>query len=123
MENQILTLVTFFPLMGIILLLFVPKTRHDTIKAVSFIVAFINLLWSIWMYAMFDPVASGMQFEVNIPWVSGFGIHYHLGIDGISLLLIMLTTILSTIVMISSWNAIKTGVKDILSRCSCSRQE
>ena len=111
MENQILTLVTFFPLMGIILLLFVPKTRHDTIKAVSFIVAFINLLWSIWMYAMFDPVASGMQFEVNIPWVSGFGIHYHLGIDGISLLLIMLTTILSTIVMISSWNAIKTGVK------------
>ncbi|PKK82192.1 MAG: NADH-quinone oxidoreductase subunit M [candidate division Zixibacteria bacterium HGW-Zixibacteria-1] len=111
MENQILTLVTFFPLVGIILLLFVPKERHDSIKAISLIIAFINMLWSIWMYMMFDPVAKGMQFEINIPWVQGFGIHYHLGIDGISLLLIMLTTILSTIIMISSWNAVKTGIK------------
>jgi len=111
MENQILTLVTFFPLVGIILLLFVPKARHDSIKAISLIIAFITMLWSIWMYSMFDPVAIGMQFEINVPWVSSFGINYHLGIDGISLLLIMLTTILSTIVMISSWNSIKTGVK------------
>ncbi|MFH2037744.1 MAG: NADH-quinone oxidoreductase subunit M [Candidatus Zixiibacteriota bacterium] len=111
MENQILTLVTFFPLIGVFLLLLVPKNSDSTIKGVSLLITFITFLLSLWLYFMFDPFASGMQFEVNIPWVSGFGINYHIGIDGISLLLIMLTTILSVIVIISSWNSIKTGVK------------
>jgi len=111
MGNQILTIVTFFPLIGALLLLFIPKGRHDSVKSIALIIAFITFLFSIWMYAMFDPIASGMQFEINLPWISGFGIHYHLGIDGISLLLIMLTTILSVIVIISSWNAIKVDVK------------
>nr|MBN2276986.1 NADH-quinone oxidoreductase subunit M [candidate division Zixibacteria bacterium] len=111
MENQILTLVTFFPLIGAGLLLFIPRSQHQSIKSIALIIAFINFLFSVWMYAMFEPVATGMQFEINIPWVTGFGISYHLGIDGISLLLIMLTTILSMIVMISSWKAITTGIK------------
>ncbi len=111
MEQQILTLVTFFPLLGVALLLFVPRDRADTIRGVALIIAFITLLWSVWMYAMFEPVASGMQFEVNIPWIKAFGISYHLGIDGISLLLIMLTTILTVIAMISSWTSIQKAVK------------
>ncbi len=111
MEQQILTLVTFFPLLGVILLLFVPRERADTVKAVALIIAFITFLWSLWMYAMFEPIASGMQFEVNVPWIEVFGIHYHLGIDGISLLLIMLTTILTVIALISSWTSIQTSVK------------
>jgi len=111
MGNQILTLVTFFPLLGVILLALVPKERHDTVKSVALIITFVTFLLSVWLYAMFEPLAPGMQFEVNIPWIAGFGIHYHLGIDGISLLLIMLTTILSVIVIMSSWTAIKTGVK------------
>lgn len=111
MENQILTLVTFFPLIGVILLLFVPRQQHDSVKSIALIIAFITFLFSVWMYAMFDPVANGMQFEINIPWISGFGISYHLGIDGISLLLIMLTAVLSLIAILSSWSAIKTGVK------------
>jgi len=111
MEDQILTLVTFFPLIGAILLMLVPRERHDSVKSIALIIAFITFLLSVFMYTMFDPVAYGMQFEINVPWVSGFGIHYHLGIDGISLLLIMLTTILGVIVIISSWGAITTGVK------------
>ncbi len=111
MEQQILTLVTFFPLVGVILLLFVPRERADTVKAVALIIAFITFLWSLWMYAMFEPIANGMQFEVNVPWIAAFGIHYHLGIDGISLLLIMLTTILTVIALISSWTSVQTSVK------------
>jgi NADH-quinone oxidoreductase subunit M len=111
MENEILTLVTFFPLIGAVLLLFVPRSQHDSVKSIALITAFITFLLSIWMYSMFDPVANGMQFEVNIPWIPGFGINYHLGIDGISLLLIMLTTVLSAVVMLSSWKAITTGIK------------
>jgi len=110
MEDHILTLVTFFPLLGSILLLLVPKNQHDSIKSLALIFAFITFLLSVFMYVMFEPVALGMQFEINIPWISD-AISYHLGIDGISLLLIMLTTILSLIAILSSWTSIKTAVK------------
>ncbi len=111
MENQILTLLTFFPLVGVIYLLFVPKEDHKQIKYAALLTAGITFLISVWLYLIFDPIANGMQFEINVPWVSGFGIGFHLGIDGISLLLIMLTTLLSVIVIISSWDSIKFGVK------------
>ncbi|NOY88785.1 MAG: NADH-quinone oxidoreductase subunit M, partial [FCB group bacterium] len=111
MERDILTLITFFPLVGVILLLFVPKDRHDTIKSLSLIISFVTFLLSIWLYFMFDPIANGMQFEINIPWVSSLGISYHMGIDGISLLLILLTTLLSMLSILSSWKSITTGVR------------
>lgn len=111
MENQILTVVTFFPLVGVVLMLIIPGTRHDLLKAIALLIALGTFLFSIWMYAIFDPIANGMQFEIDIPWISGFGIHYHMGIDGISLLLILLTTILSVIVILSSWRAITKGIK------------
>ena len=111
METQILTLVTFFPVIGILLLLFVPKERHDTIKSVSLIIAFITMLFSFLLYAMFEPMANGMQFEINIPWITALGVSYHMGIDGISLLLIVMTTILMVLAILSSWRSITTGVK------------
>ncbi|SYZ73310.1 NADH:ubiquinone oxidoreductase, membrane subunit M [Candidatus Zixiibacteriota bacterium] len=111
MGIDILTLVTFFPLLGVLLLLFVPKERSDSIKAVAIIISFVTFLISVFLYVMFDPLGNGMQFEVNIPWIGAFGINYHLGIDGISLLLIMLTTLLSLIAIVSSWSAITKSIK------------
>ncbi|MBU8932999.1 MAG: NADH-quinone oxidoreductase subunit M [candidate division Zixibacteria bacterium] len=111
MEDQILTLVTFFPLLGVILLLAVPKNQHDSIKSVCLIVAFITMLLSFWLYAMFDPISNGMQFEVDIPWITSLGIHYHMGIDGISLLLIVLTSVLTVLAILSSWSSITKAVK------------
>lgn len=111
MERDILTLVIFFPMIGAGLLLLVPNARHDSLKSLSLIMAFITMLLSFWLYAMFDPLAQGMQFEVNLPWVQSLGIQYHLGVDGISLLLILLTTVLTVLCILSSWNSITTGVK------------
>ncbi len=111
MEDRILTLVTFFPLIGAILLLLVPRARHDSVRSVSLIIAFVTMLLSFMLYAMFDPLANGMQFEVNVPWVTSLGIHYHMGIDGISLLLIVLTAVLTVLCILASWNSITTGVK------------
>ncbi|MDH3937428.1 MAG: NADH-quinone oxidoreductase subunit M [candidate division Zixibacteria bacterium] len=111
MENTILTLVTFFPTIGVLLLLLVPRERHDSIKAVSLIVAFVTMLLSFMLWSMFDPVANGMQFEYDLPWVMSMGIHYHMGIDGISLVLIVLTTILTVLAILASWRSITTGVK------------
>ena len=111
MNIDFLTLVTFFPAFGILLLLFVPKEKVDSIKSLSLIVAFITFLISLWVYGQFDPLANGMQLEVNKPWISSFGISYHMGIDGISLLLIVLTTVLTVLAILASWNSITEGVK------------
>ena len=111
MEQIILPLVTFFPLVGVIILVFVPDELHDTIKGVSLIIAFITMLLSFAVYYWFDPLASGMQFEINRSWITSFGIDFHMGIDGISLLLIVLTTILTVLCILSSWRSITTGVK------------
>ena len=111
MNIDLLTLVTFFPALGILLLLFVPKDKADTIKSLSLIVAFITFLISLFLYGAFDPIANGMQLEVNLPWISSFGISYHMGIDGISLLMIILTTILTVLAILASWNSITEGVK------------
>ncbi|MFH1687029.1 MAG: NADH-quinone oxidoreductase subunit M [bacterium] len=111
MGDHILTLLTFFPSLGALLLLLIPKDRDDSVRSVTLIVAFITMLLSFLLWGMFDPVASGMQFELNVPWISAFGISYHLGIDGISLLLIALTTILTMLSVLASWKAITQGVK------------
>ncbi len=111
MDSSILTLTTFFPLIGILLLLFVPKEKTDTIKGLALIISVVTMILSFALYYMFDPHASGMQFEVNIPWISSFGISYHFGIDGISLLLIVMTTLLTTLSILASWTSITTGIK------------
>lgn len=111
MDEMFLTLVTFFPLIGAALLMFVPRQQHDTIKGVTLIVSFITMLLSIAIYQFFDSNATGMQFSVDVPWVMSLGIHYHMGIDGISLLLIVLTTILTVLCVIASWHSITHGVK------------
>ncbi len=111
MESQILTLVTFFPLLGAALLLLIPKERHDSVKSIALIISFITMLLSFWLYAMFEPLANGMQFEINIPWVASLGISYHMGIDGISLLLIVMTTVLNVLAILASFNSITQNVK------------
>ncbi len=111
MGIDLLSLVIFCPLVGIVLLLLVPSRSHDTIKGVSLVISIVTMTLSFVVWAQFDDVASGMQFEQNLPWVDSFGINYHLGIDGISLLLIVLTTILNVLCVIASWNSVTHDVK------------
>jgi len=106
-----LTAVIFLPLVGALLLMLVPSHQHNTIKSVSLFVAFATMALSFWIYGLFDPVASGMQFHIDREWVSSLGIHYKLGIDGISLLLVLLTTILTVLCILASWNSVTHGVK------------
>jgi len=106
-----LTLVTFFPIVGVLIMLFIPSDRHDTLKGVSLIIAFITMFISFGIYYMFDTMGNGMQFEINKNWIMSMGINYHVGIDGISLLLIILTTILTVLCVMSSWKSITVNVK------------
>jgi NADH-quinone oxidoreductase subunit M len=110
----ILSVITFLPLIGILLIAFVEKTEDKLIKGIGFATMLAGFLVSIPLWVGFDAGTPNIQFEEMIPWIPDLGINYHLGIDGISLLLIMLTTFLGPVVMLSIWHAIDKRVKEFV---------
>ncbi len=111
MDNSILTIITFFPLLGVLILLLVGKTQLKAIKIIAFAVSLLNSLFSLYLYFDFSSDTSAMQFSVKKVWIESLGISYHLGVDGISLFLILLTTFLTPLAILSSWTAITEKVK------------
>ena len=116
MQNHILSIILFTPLVGAILLLFVPKENKDAIRWIANIFALAGFLISLplvpeFWALRFEP---GFKFIEGSPnnWIPSIGAGYVLGIDGISFLLIMLTTLLGWISILSSWTAIEKRVKE-----------
>jgi len=109
----ILTVVTFLPLAGAALLLFLPKDRKGLLYGLAFGCALLTFALSLKFFFGFDAQAGGPQFVEQTAWL-GLGIQYHIGIDGISLFLVLLTTFLMPIAIISSWSAIGTKIKEYL---------
>jgi len=108
-----LSFVTFFPLLGAILLIFVPKDKKAILYTLSLAVVFITFLVSLLLYFNFDSKTADPQFVENGAWL-GYGINYHLGIDGISLFFVLLTTFLLPIALLSSWSYIQQRIKEYL---------
>ena len=114
--NHILSIILFTPLVGAAILLFIPKENKNAIRVLANIFAVAGLLVSIplvpWFWAVKDnPGFKFMEGAAN-NWIPTIGAGYFLGIDGISFLLIMLTTLLGWISILSSWNAIQERVKE-----------
>ncbi len=107
----ILSVITYMPLVGILAICFIDSKRHDLIRWVAFVAGVVTFLVSLPLYFLFDPTTWKMQFVEDIPWITQFGIRYHMGIDGISVLLILLTTFLSALAILSTWTAVTQGVK------------
>src|SRR5579864_556835 len=116
MENHILSIILFTPLVGAILLLFVPKENKNAIRWIANFFALAGLLVSIPLVPMFweQRFVPGFKFVEGTAgnWIPSIGAGYVLGIDGISFLLIMLTTLLGWISILSSWSAIENRVKE-----------
>jgi NADH-quinone oxidoreductase subunit M len=116
MQNHILSIILFTPLVGAIVLLFVPKENKDAIRWIANIFALGGLLISLPLIPMFweKRFESGFKFVEGASnnWIPTIGAGYFLGIDGISFLLIMLTTLLGWISILSSWTAIENRVKE-----------
>jgi NADH-quinone oxidoreductase subunit M len=108
----ILSILIFFPLLGAILLLFVDRKAALFIKVFTLVFSLVELVVSIPLFFLFDDKATVMQFTEKAPWFPEWGISYFLGIDGISLLLILLTTFLTVICVLCSWKAIEDKVKE-----------
>src|SRR3989441_2354980 len=116
MQNHILSIILFTPLVGAFLLLFVPKENEDAVRWIANIFALAGLLVSLplvpWFWdKRFEPGFKFIEGTAN-NWIPSIGAGYVLGIDGISFLLIMLTTLLGWVSILSSWTAIENRVKE-----------
>ena len=96
--DHLLTILIFFPAVAGVLGFLVSK---EGIRVYGIAVTFIELILSLWLWLMFDTHNGGMQFGEFIPLITNFGISYNLGVDGISLFLIILTTFMTFIGLIS----------------------
>ncbi len=114
MYNHILSIVLFTPLVGAFILLFVPKENKNAIRWVANLFALAGLVVSLPLIPWFWAVKgqAGFQFMERTTWIPSIGAEYNLGIDGISFLLIILTTLLGWISILSSWTAIEERVKE-----------
>jgi NADH-quinone oxidoreductase subunit M len=113
---QPLTLVTFFPLVGVLVILLLPREQKSAIRWTALITSLITFGISLRVLSLFNPQNPDLQLVVNIPWieVAGLNISYQMGIDGLSILLLLLTTLLTPIAIISTWSAVEERVKDFM---------
>jgi len=107
----ILSLLVFLPVAGAVVVALLPHERPALIKGVAFAFSVLVFAASLVLWGYFDSGAPGFQFEESTVWIPGFGITYHLGVDGISLLLVLLTTLLTALAVVSSWKAIQEQLK------------
>ncbi|MEZ2330571.1 NADH-quinone oxidoreductase subunit M [Mesorhizobium sp. RCC_202] len=109
----ILSLVTFLPLVGVLLILFINDDNDNgrrNIRAIAFITTAFTFVVSLFIWSGFDNTQAGFQFVEKSAWLDS-GISYHMGVDGISMLFVILTTFLMPFCILASWEAIEKRVK------------
>src|SRR6266849_4910395 len=110
--SHYLSIILFTPLAGALVLLFVNKQNEDAIRWIANIVAFAGFAISIPLWFWFNPQSPDFQFVERMVWIPSVGADYFLGVDGFSVLLILLTTLMGVIAILSSWTAITERVKE-----------
>lgn len=113
---QPLTLLTFFPLVGILILFFIPSDRKDAMRWTALITSLITFGLSLWVLTMFNASDPNLQLKAQYNWitVAGWNIQYYLAVDGLSILLVLLTTFLTPISILSTWTAVEDRVKEFM---------
>ncbi len=110
----ILSIITFLPLLGVLFILLASgdsKSSEHNCKMVTIWVSSFTFVVSLLLYFGFDPATVGYQFEEQFDWIEGSGITYHLGVDGISMPFILLSTFLTPLSILASWHSIKQRVR------------
>src|SRR5690348_11257392 len=110
-NSSILTLVTFIPMGAGILLMFFPRRDRD-VRVFSLVVTLLTFVLSLHLPVHFHRTQPGFQYEINTSWINSPNIHYHMGIDGISMWLVVLTTFLTPLCVLISWKSVHDRVKE-----------
>jgi NADH-quinone oxidoreductase subunit M len=112
MQEHLLSIILFTPLAGLLVLLFLPKGNKQLIRWWANISAFAGLLVSVPLIVNFDRAVDGYQFVERVNWIPSLGVQYLIGVDGISVLMVMLTTIMGFLAIFSSWDSVKDREKE-----------
>ena len=116
-DFPILSIVTFLPLVGALAILIIRGDEEvvaRNAKATALWTTLITFCLSLMLWTGFDRTSAAFQFVENSPWIESFGINYHMGVDGISVLFVLLSTFLTPICVLASWDAIKVRVKEYM---------
>jgi len=111
LDSSILSLVTFIPLAGALFLLVFPRRDRD-IRLFALVLSVLDFAVSLHLPVYLHRAQAGFQYEVNRAWIPTPNIHYHMGVDGISMWLVVLTTFLTPLCVLISWNSIQDRVKE-----------
>ena len=109
--DNILSITIFFPLLGVLALFFVKKENGELIKLIGLVTSGLTFAVSLILYLNFDPATPGFQFREYTLWIRSLNISYYVGIDGMSLLLIVLTTFLTPVALLGTWDSIKQKLR------------
>ena len=113
--NWLLTILTFLPLVGILAIVLMRRdedgSNDDTIRLIAIATSAVTFVVSLFVLFRFDPTNPALQLVDRVDWIPSWGISYFLGIDGLSILMVLLTTFISLLAIIGSWSAITTQIK------------
>ena len=110
----LLSSVLWLPALGLLAVLLIPRTRVGWIRSLTLAVTLGDFALALVLFLRFDPEQTGMQFVEKIPWIVQLGVSYHLGVDGLSLLLVVLTAFLAPLAVLSTFKAIADRVKGFM---------
>ena len=106
-----ISLILFVPLLGTVVIALVPRDRHNLLKAIALLFGLIVLAMVVVIWARFDPDTARFQLVENVAWIPAIGVSYHVGLDGMSLLLIALTALLCPVALLGTWTGVTERVK------------
>ena len=107
-----LTAILFFPILGAVLLAGIPGSNRTAIRQATLLVSAIHFLIAAPLWWLYQPGGAEYQFVDRVPWIESLGIEYHLGVDGVSILLTLLTVLLTPLAVLGSWRYIEHHVKE-----------
>ena len=108
-DSTMLNLILFLPVIGIALL--VPVRSPTLVRQITFWFMVIQFALTVVLYLKFQAGVPGLQFETRLPWIADWGVHYHIGLDGFNVLLVLLTAFLGPLVVAGAFSAIQKDVK------------
>ncbi len=112
MTIPILSLLIFFPVLGGVILLGISKENVKNIRVVALVISLLEFVFTLPLWFSFDKTTHHMQFVERHNWISLFNIEYYLGLDGISILFVLLSALITILCVLVSWNSIQTKVKE-----------
>src|SRR5215475_6811263 len=111
LQNHLLSIVVFLPAAGAVLIALFPSSAAKAARTFALLVAILDFAISIPLWTRFVPGAPGYQFAESAPWVPSYGISYSVGLDGLSLVLVLLTTLLTPVSLLFSVTHVEKSVR------------